>query len=135
MDVVQIREVHRSAMDVRFPQRDPNEPPQAKITALEDYLTTTAVKRGDLEAARFWAREAEVRMEESWDNLVGWEQLRDRKRDTDQAIVDAKRKVNPELYAGLRDVRRLIQDIDRQIKRLEKDFEAVSRDYTLITGG
>lgn len=135
MDVVQIREVHRSAMAVRFPQRDPNEPPQAKLAALEDYLTTTAVQRGELEAARFWAREAEVRMEESWDNLVGWEAVRDRKRDTDQAIVDAKRKVNPKLYAGLRDVRRLIQDIDRQIKRLEKDFEAVSRDYTLITGG
>lgn len=134
MDLVQIREAHRAAMGVRFPQRDPNEPPQAKITALEDYLTVTAIQRAELESARFWAREAEVRLEDEWDAVEGWEALRDRKRDTDQAIVDAKRRIKPDLYTGLRDVRRLIQDIDRQIKRLEKDFDAVSRDYSLITG-
>jgi hypothetical protein len=134
MDLEQIQETHRNAMQVRFPKTDPNEAPQAKIGRLESYLTDTAVLRGDLEEALFWARDAEKVLMDQWDGITGWEQLRDRKRDTDQAVVDAKRRVNPDLYRSLRDVRRLIEDIGRQIKRLEKDYDAVSRDYTLITG-
>jgi hypothetical protein len=133
MDEVQMREILRTAMDIRFPRRDPNEHPSTKITALEDYLTDTAVYRGELESALYWAREAEKHMQDEWDEINGWEPLVG-KRDTDRAVVEAKRRVNPALYRGLRDAKRLIHDIGRQIRRLEKDFEAVSRDYTLLTG-
>jgi hypothetical protein len=135
MDVAQIREVLHAAMDVRFPRRDPNEPAVAKIEALEDYLTLTAVHRGELESALYWAREAEKVLDDQWYAITGWEAIRDRKRDTDQAVTEAKRTVAPDIYTSLRDVRRMIHDIGRQIRRLEKDFEAVSRDYTLLTGG
>lgn len=131
----QIREILVTAMRLRFPRMDPNSHPTEKITKLESYLTDTAIHRGDLEEALYWAREAEKVLEDAWDGIEGWEAIRDKKRDTDQAVLDAKRKVKPDLYRGLRDVRRLIHDIGRQIKRLEKDYEAVSRDYTVLTGG
>lgn len=133
MGEAQIREILRTAMGIRFPRRDPNEHPSAKITALEDYLTDTAVHRGELESALYWAREAEKLLQDQWDEVNGWEPLIGR-RGTDQAVVEAKRKINPGLYRSLRDVKRLIHDLGRQIRRLEKDFEAVSRDYTLLTG-
>jgi hypothetical protein len=99
MDEVQMREILRTAMDIRFPRRDPNEHPSTKITALEDYLTDTAVYRGELESALYWAREAEKHMQDEWDEINGWEPLVG-KRDTDRAVVEAKRRVNPALYRG-----------------------------------
>jgi hypothetical protein len=129
-----IREILVTAMRLRFPRMDPNSHPTEKIAKLESYLTDTAVYRGDLEEARYWAREAEKVLEDQWDAIQGWEAIRDKKRDTDQAVADAKRKLKPDLYRGLRDVRRLLHDIDRQIKRLEKDYDALSRDYTVLTG-
>lgn len=135
MTEAEIRKALLTAMRVRFPRMDPNGHPSEKITKLESYLTDTAVLRGDLEEALYWAREAEKVLQDEWDEIVGWEAHRDRGRNTDQAVTEAKRKVKPDVFRGLRDVKRLIHDIGRQIKRLEKDYDAVSRDYTLLTGG
>lgn len=132
MQVEEIRTILSEAMLLRFPRWDPETHAREKVEKLEDYLGQTAFHRGELESALYWAREAEKLLLEKWDTIVGWEVHRDRK--TNEGVDDAKRRIDPETWAGLDEVRRLMYDIGRQIKRLEKDFDAVSRDYTFVTG-
>lgn len=132
MTIEEIRNTLHEAMKLRFPRFGPDDHPRDKVGKLEDYLGNTAFWRGELESALYWAREAHKILSDEWADVEGWQALRDRK--TNEGVDEAKRRIKPEVWAGMDEAKRLIHDLGRQIRRLEQDFQAVSRDYTLITG-
>lgn len=137
MTVEEIREVLRAALPLRVPIFNPNDGAREKVSALEDYLAQCAYKRGDCEAGLYWAWEAEKVLREQWESVQGWEPMlpsKARSRPTEPQVTRAKAQILPEVYTGLREVKTLIEALDRQCKRLLRDEETCSRRYSLLTG-
>lgn len=121
------------AAELRFPKYDPEQAPGQKIMALEEYISQTAIGRAELLTAQDWLLEARKALRDQWDAIEG--HTAQLKKDATQAQVDAaKRRIKPEVYDGLDAAKEMLGSIERQVRRLEKDYDAASRTYTLITG-
>lgn len=121
--------------DDRF---DPAKParlnPQTRVESYEDFIVQAATYRGELEENLLDLQTGIKSMEDEWETIEGWETLVDPSDKTQRAAVDAKRKVRPDLYSGIREGKWLADKIRVQVKRLEQDEGAVSRLYTMLTG-
>jgi hypothetical protein len=136
MNLQEIRQKYDAARVIRVPRFDPNLHPREKIDAMERYLNDTAFHRGELEDALWWLWEAEKYLLDLWANVEGYEPFlpSTSKERTEKAIMEAKRRVDPELHANIAMCGRLKEGIGRQIRRLELDDRNVSRTYSLATG-
>lgn len=108
-----------------------------KIDELESYLLLTAQARQEAQLAKLMVQEALDVLQGEWDDIDGWEvELPSGNgRRTQAEIVEAKRRVRPDLYTSIQSGKRLIERLTEQVKRLERDDAATSRVYTIITGG
>lgn len=135
MNVEQISEYLTTASRLRIPKLDPNTHPGAKISALEEYMLTVAYHRGDLEEAIGWVLEARHTARRRLDDVQGWEvNLSRGAQRTQEQVLEAKRRIAPEAFEVLRDADALLKRLERQVRRLEHDHDAVSRAFTFITG-
>lgn len=104
--------------------------------ALEGYMTDCAIARGEAEEAALYMQSAVKGLEDQWDAIEGWETLLPpQKERTEKSKVEAKRKLKPELYDGIREGKWLADKLKTQVRRLERDEETCSRIYTMKTGG
>lgn len=107
-----------------------------KIDQLESYLLETAIARQEAHLARLMVQESLDVLQARWDEIEGWEvELPSGGRRTQEDVVQAKRRIDPDLYSSIQIGKRLVDRLGEQIKRLEKDDAATSRVYTIITGG
>lgn len=138
MDPDEIRQLLFDTAKLRMPKREEGQSTRDFLSKLEDYLIQTAVARGELEEARLYMNEALHRLEQEWRDIEGWQSVMggNTKNATQNDIMEAKRKVKPDLYDGIRDGKFLRERLTEQIKRLGKlgDDEVVSRAYTLMAG-
>lgn len=107
-----------------------------KINAIEDYLGATAIARGDLEEARLHVGALHQAMKSEWDDIEGWEMHVSvpTSRRTGEDVRQAKKRCRPDLFAALSRSKFLLDELARQIRRLEADDAVASREYTIITG-
>lgn len=135
MTVDEIRAVLERALPVKVPLFNPEDPPQAKIRSLSDYILKTAEVRAELEQALHWCLEAGKLLRDEWDGIEGWEVALPRGASrTKDTVNEAKRTVRPDLWPGMQEAKSLSESLGRQIRRLELDFQAVSRAYSLLSG-
>jgi hypothetical protein len=137
MTVEEIRQRLYDAAKLRMPKRDPDAALGYNIEQIEDYLTETAIWRGELEEARLYAKDALDDLLDQWGHLdpAGYEpHLATGVRRTQAAVDRAKALAEPGLHTGIREARRLVDRLTDQIKRLELDDKAASRRYTMMTG-
>lgn len=137
MQIVDIKRILENALGVRVPQFGPDDSPGLKISRLEDHLLKCAWHRGELEEALYWTLEAGKMLRLKWDGLHGYENAlpRGTKHTRDQ-INDAKRAIDPGTWEAMEEVKYIAENLRRQISRLGgTDYDAVSRAYTLISGG
>ena len=130
MTVEEAQETLETAAEVRMPRFTPDMTARERVEKLEDYLNLTAVTRADLELARLTVHAA-LRL------LVDeWEQVPHPGKRTLREVDEAKAQLRPDLHAGLKEARWLIQRLSEQISRLSHmgDDQVASRIYTLITG-
>jgi hypothetical protein len=136
MTIEEIRARLDAALPIRFPVRDPNQPSRQRIEGIEDYIAMTAQHRGELEEALHWCVEVEKNLDRAWDEVEGWETALPRRQDrTREKVAYEKKRISPELWDSKVEARTLKESIARQIRRLELDYDAASRTYTLMTGG
>lgn len=136
MDLDQIRTVLYAAARLRMPRRDPHAALSFNVEQVEDYLTETAIHRGELEEARLYAKDGLDVLTDQWADVEGWEiHVPKGARATLAGVDRAKAIQAPELANGMNTARRLIDRLTDQIKRLEIDDKAASRRYTMMTGG
>lgn len=135
MNVDQIRQHLHDATQLRIPRLDPNLNPGAKIAALEEYMLKVAYARGDLEEAIGWVLEAKHDARRKLDAVQGWEVALPKPADrTQERVLAEKARIDPMSGAVLKDADYYLRRLERQVRRLELDHNAVSRAYTLITG-
>lgn len=133
MEPKQVREVLYQAAGLTFPRlRDQS--PQQKISALEDHYVECAISRQALGEAALWMADAVKRLEDAWDAIEGWQTLVPPGDKTQKGVVAAKRKLDPDTYSGIREGKWLVDKLRGQVARLERDEEAASRLYTMMTG-
>lgn len=122
--------------DERF---DPAKParlsPQVRIESYEDFIVKAGTYRGELEENLLTVQASVKDLEDEWEAIEGWETLVDPADKTQRASVEAKRKLKPDVYTGIREGKWLADKLRVQVKRLEQDEGAVSRLYTMLTGG
>lgn len=136
MTIEEIRDRLNAAMPLRVPLYDPNEAPRQRLDALTDHLLKCAYHRAELEEALHWAIEAGKLLRQQWDGIQGHEAMLRGSKPTKEQVDAAKRTINPELWKSLEDARTLVESLRRQIVRLGgTDYDAVSRAYTLLSGG
>jgi hypothetical protein len=137
MDLIEIRQRLTDALSVRVPRFDPNESPGVKIAALEDHLLKCVWHKGELEEALYWTLEAGKALKLQWDGISGYEVSLPRgTKHTKEQVDAAKRVIQPGIWDSLEECRFLVENLRRQISRLGgTDYDAVSRAYTLISGG
>lgn len=138
------REVLRTVSQVKMPnlRSRPEDLPTGvqfgtwKIEQLESYLLLTAEARQEAQLAKLMIQEALDSLQAEWDEIEGWEmELPTSGRRTQGDVVEAKRRVRPDLYTSIQSGKRLVERLSEQVKRLERDDAATSRVYTIITGG
>jgi hypothetical protein len=139
MEPQQVREVLYGAAQLTFPSRKDEEgrvrPPRERIELLEDHYVECATARQGLEEAALWMQDAVKRLEDQWDAIEGWQTAMGAGEKTQKAIVAAKRTLKPDLYDGIREGKWLADKCRTQVKRLERDEDAVSRLYTMLGAG
>jgi hypothetical protein len=130
-----IKQTLYDAARLRMPRRDRDATLGFNIEQIEDYLTETAIARGELEEARLYAKDAMDKLVDDWADIDpdGYEPFLNGKR-TIAAVDRAKALAEPEIHVGIKEARRLVDRLTDQIKRLELDDRAASRRYTMITG-
>lgn len=138
------RDVLRAVSEVKMPnlRSRPDDLPDGvqfgtwKIEQLESYLLLTAEARQEAQFAKLVIQEALDVLQAEWDEIEGWEvELPTGGRRTQADVVEAKRRVRPDLYTSIQTGKRLVERLGEQVKRLERDDGATSRVYTIITGG
>lgn len=134
MDLPEIRSVLYSAARLRMPRRDPDAALGYNIEQIEDYLTDTAIHRGALEEARLYAADALDGLVDQLAEVEGWEVYMAKGAKSMAAEDRARALAAPRTAAGIREARRLIDRLSKQIARLEIDDKAASRRYTMMTG-
>lgn len=135
MQLPEIRRRLESALVVRIPAYDPQMHPRERVQKMEEYITRTAEVRQELEEALYWCMEAGKALKLQWDGVEGYQASLPRgSRHTKDQVDEAKRVISPGVWAGLTEARELVKSLHRQIRRIELDYEAVSRSYTLLSG-
>lgn len=136
MTLDEVRERLDKAMPLRVPLWDPNMNPKERIEGLTDHLLTCAYHRAELEEALHWTVEAGKTLRAQWDGVQGHEAMVRGSRPTKDQLDAAKRTIAPDTWAALDECRTLVESLRRQITRLGgTDYDAVSRAYTLMSGG
>lgn len=135
MNIQQIELFLTTATQLRIPKLDPNSNPGLKIAALEEYMLTIAYHRGDLEEAIGWVLEAKHDARRDLDNVQGWEAAIPKQAErTKERVLAEKARINPKAASVLKAADYYLTRLERQVRRLELDHQAVSRAYTLVTG-
>lgn len=134
MNPTEIREIIFRAARIRFPVLGQTVRLNEKIDALEDYIAKTAIVRGDLEEARLWAHEALSSLRNTYEDIEPDEEVLRGRRGRD-AVKEAKAATDPATIGAMEDSQYLIDRCTDQIDRLELDYQAASRTYTLLSGG
>lgn len=139
MNTEEIQKALKDAIEQRVPRIDPNIPMRQRIEAMENYMVETAYHRGQLEEAFYWTDEAYKVLKREWDDIQGWEpflskQQRSGSGPTQDAIRLAKKNINRDLHDSIQESKRIMEALGRQIRRLEFDYNTLSRVYTLMTG-
>lgn len=133
MNIDEIREIVARAAELRVPR--PGEAPAAeKASQLEDFMLSAAYSRGDLEQARIDLDDALSGLRGRWEAIEGWEMAAGSRPSKDD-IRRAKARIDPTLSEALQEAERMLAQIDRQVRRLERDEATASRAYSLMTGG
>jgi hypothetical protein len=100
------------------------------ISALMDHITATAIMRGELAELRLDAQTSLHADRKRWRKLhVG------RKFRTVTELEAFKAEVHPALADRIADAEWTIARCTEEMKRMDADYEAASREYTLIAGG
>jgi hypothetical protein len=135
VNLEEIRDTLVSALKLRVPAIDPDERPAQRIDKMESYANLTAIKRGELEEALFWLSEARKPLQREWDEIDGWQATIPKHSDrTQERVRQAKRTIKPDLYDALAECHELQSHLHRQIRRLERDADWMSREYTFLSG-
>lgn len=114
------------AAAIRFPELS-ELAGREKINALTDHITATAIGRGDLEELRLEANASLLALRRSFDALLPGRHYRTR------ALADeARRAANPKLAQDIDTAAWLVARCTEQINRLDRDYDAASRAYTLL---
>ena len=127
----------RSASRLRVPVFDRLATPRYSLSALAEelaeYMLLSAFAAGELHESRLDLRadlEEDLRR---WEQLEGWEMYRQGK--TDSSREEAKKQMEPELWARIASLKWLIAQLTDEMERLNRDGEkTVSRAYTILTG-
>lgn len=132
-----IREKLRVASQLRVPVFDRRAEPRYSLRSLSEelaeYMLLSAFQAGELHEARLGLRADLEELLREWEQLEGWEWLRQGK--TDSSREEAKKQHDPELWAKISAVRWLVNQLTDEMDRLNRDAEkVVSRAYTLLTG-
>lgn len=137
MQIPEIERILQDALGVRVPRFGPDDSPGMKIQQLEDHLLKCAWHRGELEEALYWTTEAGKVLRAKWDNIQGYEVSLPRSSKHSKEHIDAaKREMDRATWDGLQECRSLVESLRRQISRLGgTDYDAVSRAFTMISGG
>lgn len=136
MTVESIRLAIYQAADLTMPRLDPKGSLSANVELVQGYLIETAIARSMLERARLYAHDALGVIRDQWDAIPrdAYVNHLNGARTTNLQLDAAKAVVEPELADSIRTVKRLIDRLTDQIKRLELDDRAASRIYTMLTG-
>jgi hypothetical protein len=139
MTIEEIRQTIADALPLRVPRFATDTPTRERVSALEDYLLTSAYQLGALVEARHWLRLLEDRLSREVDLLQGWEAMLPSKGAkatyTKTEIAAAKRASAPQLFAAGRECRQLRGSVDDQIERFKfEDQFVISRAYSIISG-
>ncbi len=120
---------------LRMPTFTADDTGSFKVDKIENYMGDLAVARGDLEEARLWADHIRHALDDEWNKIDGWQQHVSKPNSaTGPQIIEAKRRIKPDIYDAIREAKWVVAKLTDQIKRLEKDEENASRRYTLLTG-
>lgn len=127
----------RVASQLRVPVFDRQARPRYSMSALAEelaeYMLLSAFQAGELHEARLDLRadlESDLR---TWEQLEGWESYRQGR--TDSSREEAKKVMEPELWARIARLKWLINQLTDGMDRLNRDAEkVVSRAYTILTG-
>jgi hypothetical protein len=125
----EILTVVRHSSKLRMPGFQPDDRTSVRIEALADHMLACATNRGMLEEVWQWASRLVTNLEEQ--GLEGEYEVEGK---TAAERSACRMRLNPEVFGALRDARQAKADIERQIRRLEKDEATASRAYTFITG-
>lgn len=117
------------AAQLRFPNLKEIRAPRERVDALIDYISETAIIRGELEELRL---ETET---ELLDHRARWRNLPVPTNLSAPQTEAARRKANPQLAETLDRARWLVDRCSEGIARFGgSDYDAASRAYTLIAG-
>lgn len=133
-DYADLEENVKASGLLRIPSFPEDMPAAEKIAALEEHLLDTARWRAVMEALRIILEDDYEEIDDTWRNVTGYEMYLNGKPKSKEDIDEAKRQVNPDLFARRRKVIKLMRQVGNQIRRLEKDDAVVSRAYTMMTG-
>jgi len=128
----ELPECLKVATGLRVPVFARETPPRAKIEALESYLLLGAFTQGELAEERLSLMVDLVPIEDEWSHLAGWEDLKQTR--TEKGVMDAKRRLRPDLFDQLTSLRWMIARLQEEIDRLERESTKISRAYTFMTG-
>lgn len=136
MTVAEIEAALARALPMRTPRFDPDTPPRAKISALEDYLMDAAYINGELYEAAHWLNLLVDDYKTQIEQMDGYEVALGKQpaRATQAEILIAKRKMNPSVFEVATHARQLRDSILAQITRFAGEEKVISRAYTLISG-
>jgi hypothetical protein len=99
-----------------------------KIDALTDHIVATAISRGDLDELRLEAHTNLLGLRRRFNRLLAGRSFR-----THALADDARRSADPQLADDLDSAAWLIARCTEQITRLNGDYDAASRAYTLLS--
>jgi hypothetical protein len=117
---------------LRVPVFPPGTISSAKIEQLEEYLLVAAYRVGEMHEERAGLALALQEADEEWAAIDGYHGLMRSK--TELAVEAAKADLNPVLAKQRRWLRHWIKQLDLEIHRLDREYDKVSRAYTMITG-
>lgn len=119
------------AAAIRFPKLSELGGNRARIDALIDHISDTAILRGEVEQLRL---EAHVRLRQARERLDRAPASGSHR--TKAAAEEARRTMQPEAARDLDGARWLVDRCTEAIARLGgTDYDAASRAYTLLSGG
>ena len=128
--------VKPSAIEISVTLRQPvfgdDAPAREKIPCLESHIALTAYYQGEIAAERLEAHKRLRDLQSEWDHLDGWEMHRRGK--TDASIDEAKKRIRPDLYDAISELRWLIERLTEEYDRMESEAARAGRRYTLLTG-
>lgn len=121
------------AVKLRFPEFSAEVSARERVDMLEQHIWETANMRGELAELRLSAHTELRSCRRQWDHMQGWEQHRKGDR-TEASVERAKRKASPGLWDSMENARWTIERCTEEMKRMDADYEAASRAYTLLAG-